>query len=189
MRKIQICLSALLLAIVLNINESHAQTFEKGTKLASLGIGLGNPYGLGFISPSIQGILDIGVSPKLGIGYIGIGGILAFSTGSIDYGGGYYNKYSVRYTNFSIGARATYHFDLDIEKLDLYGGVVAGYNIGSSSDNYSGGFGYTPDYKSYSRPIIGAFAGARYYFTSKFAVYGELGNEISFVSAGITLKF
>ena len=189
MKKIYIYFATALFAITLNASVSNAQTFEKGTKLLSVGVGLGNPYGLGFISPSIQGILDIGVSPKLGIGYIGVGGILGFSTGTVDYGWGYNNKYTVRYTNFSIAARGTYHFDLDVEKLDLYGGVLAGYNIGSASDDYSGGFGYTPAYKSYSRPIFGVFAGARYYFTPKVAVYGELGNDISFLSVGITFKF
>ncbi len=186
MKKIYIYFAIALFAITLNTSVSIAQTFEKGTKLASLGLGLGNAYGLGFGSPSIVGAFDMGVSPKLGIGYIGVGGIVGFSAGSTDY---FYAK--VSYTNFSLAFRATYHFDLDVEKLDLYGGVLAGYNIGSSSTSYKGSYlsGYNYDSPAYGGVILGGFAGARYYFNPKFSGFAELSNSISWTTIGLSLKF
>ena len=176
------------LVALLNFTAS-AQIFVKGTKLASLGVGLGSPYGLGFVTPSIQANIDIGITDKLGIGRIGVGGILAYSGGRQSYNY-FYGAYDVTYSNFTIGARATYHFDLDIDKVDLYGGVILGYNISSSSNNYANtNNGYFIKPKSYSLPVAGAFAGARYMFNENFGAYAELGNAISFTTVGLTLKF
>lgn len=184
MKKIQIYLFALLLAMVLNSSVSNAQTFEKGTKLASLGVGLGTGYSYG-IQPSIQGMFDMGITNKLGIGNIGIGGIIAFSAGSKNYFG-----YKSSSTNLSFAIRASYHFDLDIDKVDLYAGVLAGYNISNrTTPSYSNVYGNVYGDYNGTRPVLGVFAGARYYVTPKFAVFAELASDIVWTNIGLTLKF
>ncbi len=177
---------------------SYGQVFQKGTKMLSAGIGLGDRYlilsGYNMVVPPLQLNFDYGITEKLGIGYIGVGGLLSYSVNRYNFSNSnfnYYYKYT--YTNFTIATRATYHFDLGIEKVDLYAGAILGFNIASRSETYTGKG--TPASNFYLDPpgngglVAGPFAGARYMFNENFGAYSELGYTVSIFTLGATYKF
>ena len=67
----------------LSQTSSYGQEFVKGTKMLSFGVGLGSPgwgYGYNMVVPPLQANFDYGITDKVGIGYIGIGGLVGFSS-------------------------------------------------------------------------------------------------------------
>ena len=188
----------LLLAIIGMIcTATQAQVFQKGTKMLSFGIGLGDRYigsGYSIVVPPLQANFDLGITNKIGIGYIGIGGIIGYSINRYDYNYAFYNyNYRYTYSNLTIASRGTYHFDLDIDKLDLYAGIIIGVNISSVSEKYTGngkpvpGYVYNPD--GHGGLVAGPFAGARYMFSENFGAYSELGYAVSILTVGVSFKF
>ena len=186
-----------LLASVVIVFISHtsfsqkSEVFEKGTNVINVGFGLGDVYwGTGYSNSgfpiSFNASYEHGVTEKLGIGYIGVGGELSYSSAT-------YKSGPYKWTNAGvlIAGRASYHFALDGaigEKLDPYAGVLLGYVITSSSNNAPSGYNYS--YSKASAIGTGAFAGAHYYFTPNFGVYAELGfNITSVLNTGLTFKF
>ncbi|NUN11976.1 hypothetical protein HUU53_05030, partial [Candidatus Micrarchaeota archaeon] len=101
-----------------------------------------------------------------------------------DDGPGYEQKWN--YT--VIGVRGAWHYtELNHEKIDVYAGVMASYNIVDYSYE-SSGFSATSD--SYSNSLGGSvFAGGRYYFTNNIAAFVEIGYGATFFNAGIAFKF
>jgi Outer membrane protein beta-barrel domain len=167
-------------ALLLSLSQaSQAQVFNKGDIALNVGIGLGSVYGYsGFSSsvPPLSASLEVGITDKIGIGRFGVGGILGYSS----YKFSTFN--SVTSSHILIGGRGLYHFDFDVEKLDLYAGIMLGYNIISYSDNATGVF-------SGSGVVGGVFGGARYMFSEKIGAFGELGYSIAWLNIGITAKF
>ncbi len=198
--------AASLTAALLTGNRTAAQAFEEGTNAINVGIGIGGyrysyaslSTGTYRSSPAFTISFDRGLK-QLGPDVLGVGGFIGYKTVKYEYDYsnifGYSYHYDRRWSNLVIGARASYHLNWwhGNDKLDLYGGVMLGYNIGSYSDkstrtyngvtsDYDDGVSYTSSFATYS-----AFAGARYLFTEKFGVYGELGYGISYLNAGLTL--
>jgi hypothetical protein len=165
--------------------------FERGTNVINLGIGLGNAYwGSGYAGfpMGINASFDRGITNKLGIGYIGVGGTIGYTSSRYNYYG-----YTWRNRGVLIGAKATYHFAFNLkgdlaEKFDPYAGTTLGYVFASYSDD---SYGYYPDdYERASAFRIGLFAGAHWYFSPSFGAFAEVGyNIISVLNTGITLKF
>ena len=166
----------------------HAQAFEAGSNVISAGIGFGSAIGNGY-SYGSQGI-GLSATYERGIweagpGVISLGGYLGYKTFSYTYGYGG-NVYSSHWNYTIIGARGAYHFTgLNVENLDLYAGLMLSFdNLSYSSDNNLPGAG------SYNSLIeLTPFAGARYYFSPNWAVYGELGYGVSILSLGASYKF
>jgi hypothetical protein len=150
-----------LVSFLLVANLSHAQAFEKGRNYIHFGFGTG-PRGL---SIGFVGGYERGITEKLGIGRIGAGGLVGQSFQSFN---------SVWISTTSIVGRAAYHFDFDIDKMDVYAGIGAGVNI-STNSNYS-----------LVQPNL--FAGIRYYFANSLAVYGELGYGASTINVGLVYR-
>lgn len=155
-------------------------TFVKGTKVLNVGIGIGSNYygGLyGSHSPALSGSFEVGIKDNvLEKGSIGIGGYVGYSSAK-------YADYW-KTSNILIGARGSFHYPL-VDKLDTYTGLLLGYNIFSTK--------YTdPTYTvggSASAVALAWFAGARYYFTDKFAGMAEVGYGIAYLTFGVALKF
>ena len=163
--------------------------FPKGSLAINAGIGLGDVYwgtgyGTGFpVAPTLS--IDYALTNKIGIGNIGVGGVVSYT--STKYSDGVGDDY--KFSGILVGLRGTYHFILPIDKLDPYAGVIVGYVISNSSlpGDYVAGYG--PDGKA-SGVQPGAFVGAHYFFTPMFGVHAELGyNVFSVLNLGITLKF
>jgi hypothetical protein len=174
-------LVALLIIVLFTVFAGSAQTFEKGDMVLNAGFGIGHTYGTygSGISPSItvtgeRGFWEIG-----DVGIIAIGALLGFQHSSYHLGSDY------SWNDFYFGARGLFHFTIiPVEKLDVYAGIGAGLRIDSEPDwthDYSSSIGFGP--------YGGVFAGARYYFTDKFAAFAELGYEISWLKVGVAFKF
>jgi hypothetical protein len=159
----------------------RSQSFEKGDIVLNAGFGIGHTYGTyGGVSPSItvtgeRGFWEIG-----DVGVIAIGALLGYQHSGYHYFGVDYS-----WSNFYFGARGLFHFTIiPVEKLDVYAGIGAGLRIDSEPD---WGYNYNPG-ASFG-PYGGVFAGARYYFTDKFAAFAELGYEVSWLKLGVAFKF
>lgn len=174
-----------LLAVLIVVTFSFAQlvaqeaTFVKGTKVLNLGIGLGSTYygGLyGSHSPALSGSFEVGIKDDvLEKGSIGIGGYVGYSSAK-------YADYW-KTSNILIGARGSFHYPL-VDKLDTYTGLLLGYNIFSTKYYTTFTVG-----GSSSAVALAWFAGARYYFTDKFAGMAEVGYGIAYLTLGVSLKF
>lgn len=163
-------LFAVLILSGLGITASFAQAYEKGNNLLNVGIGLGGgfgtPIGLSF---------EHGFSDK-----ISGGAYVAYASKDQNLGFGSY-----KYTYILTAARASYHFDLDVENLDTYIGAILGYNIASAKWS---GAGAGPA-ASAGGIIYGGHVGARYYVSEKIGVFAEAGYGLGSLNAGVTFKF
>lgn len=114
-----------------------------------------------------------------------IGGIVGYSASSEEWSWG---KWS--YSYIVIAATGNYHFLETSKNLDAYAGIGLGYTIVSSSytskagyENYNWNWSAGGSYFGYDFHV-----GARYYFTPKLAVMGELGYGFGIFRVGISYK-
>ena len=160
-----------------------AQEFNVGTNVINAGIGFGGSYDVynsASQSPGFSFTYERGMWDIPGPGVISLGAYLGFKAYKYDYSG-----YSSKWSYTTIGVRGAYHFNgLEVDNLDLYGGIMFNYNFLSYSTtnydiygNYDSTFGVTP------------FAGARWFFTDNFGVFGELSYGVAYFSAGVSFKF
>jgi len=156
-----------------------AQEFNKGTNVINAGVGLGGSYNI-YASPTqspvISASFERGIWEVPGPGVVSLGAYLGFKTYK------YSNNDKWSYT--IIGFRGAYHYNgLEVDNLDVYGGVMASYNLLSYDDNVYGGFG------SYgSRPSATAYVGGRWYFAENFGVFVEAGYGVAYLTAGISFR-
>jgi len=175
--------------IALICNASYGQYFKEKDKVINIGIGLGSTfYGTGYSTsfPPISASFDYGIKEGVGPGVIGIGGLLGYTSSKSDYSylGTSYG-WKVSYT--IIGVRGTYHLVDIANKLDLYGGLMLSYSIVSVKETGDfGGLNVTSSEGSHAN--LSLFAGARYYFSDKFAVMGELGYGFTILNIGVAIK-
>lgn len=158
---------------------SRAQSFEKGSNILNVGIGVGTTvYSSGYSSA----FPPISVSYEHGIanGRWGIGGFLA-RTGARYGDKDNYWKYS--YT--IVGVRGDYHFYMT-DKLDTYGGVMLGYDI--VSDKWHGEGEGENFSASGSDASFSIFVGGRYYFSDHIGAFAELGYGVAWLNLGLAFK-
>jgi hypothetical protein len=171
----------------------HAQTFQKGTNVVSAGVGLGSSilsYSGSKQTPALslqyeKGLWDIG-----GPGVISLGGYVGYKGYKYAGKSGSY-EYDQKWNYTVIGVRSAYHYTgLEVDKLDVYGGIMLSYNIlkYKFSDNSTsaplvseGSYGSTVGFSLY--------LGGRYYFTDNLAAFAELGYGVSYLNLGLALKF
>lgn len=176
--------------LVLVSNLTSAQAFEKGGNYVHFGFGLdpfgrvpsafggGSYYNVG---PIVAGY-EVGITEKLGIGRLGVGGVIGHSFRGYKY----INGDRITYSRTSIIGRCAYHFDFGIDKMDVYAGVGVGVYIDSDEKSNNNGL-------ILSNGGVGAthyeFAGIRYYFTDNFGVYAEAGIGLAALNGGLVFKF
>lgn len=172
MKKVLLLSLFTIATIAFSAQKTQAQEYEQGSLVANVGIGLGGGLGL-----PISASVDYGFKEK-----ISLGGFVGFSTTNEDLG-----FFKVNYTYILVGARAGYHFDLGVDKLDPYAGVLLGYNAAS--------VGFEPDpgppFNNITAGgvIFGGFAGARYYITDNIGAFAELGYGLGTATIGVAYKF
>lgn len=170
---------------------SFSQAFQKGGNYIQFGFGV-TPWGYvpstalwGSSYYSVGPIVaayELGITDVIGIGRIGGGVIMGHSFQGQKYSDGDYVKWS----RTSVVLRAAYHFDFNIDKMDVYAGVGGGANI-YSKERTNIAF-YTED-NGYVRPIHYVFAGIRYYFTPNLGVYAEVGDGVATIHGGLVFGF
>jgi len=171
---------SLISAVYTTAQESY---FQQNDNVVNLGIGVGGSY-YGY-----YGYTGYHRLPTFALGYercvlghlfneqsaLGVGGLAGVT---------YANHSSWTSTDVMVGVRGAMHYAF-VEKLDVYAGVMLGFNIhswkwkGVSESVHSGnsGLGY------------GVFAGARYYFAGPVAAFAELGYGFTLLNAGLSIKF
>ncbi len=183
----------LFIILITTSQTSHAQAFQKGTNVVSLGIGLGSSllsYSGSSQTPAISAQFERGIWDIGGPGVISLGGYVGYK--GYKYSGaeeGY--KWSEKWNYTIVGVRGAYHYNgLSEKKIDLYGGVMLSANI--VSYNYTNNSGYNSSYSSAGNYNSGAgftgFVGGRYFFTDKIAAMAELGYGVSYLTIGASLK-
>jgi hypothetical protein len=80
-----------------------------------------------------------------------------------------------RSADLIIAAKGAFHYQF-VKKLDTYAGLMLGYDIVTRHSPYPSQF------------VWGFYVGGRYYFTDKFAVTVEIGDNVSLLSAGVAFK-
>jgi hypothetical protein len=148
--------------------------YSKGDMLLNLGIGA-----------DIDSRAVPGVAFEYGFGkYISAGVQSDFYTYRSSHDG-------LLYTSVPTAVRASYHFGkhfLKIRTLDLYGGAALGlmtFRDGRYPPVPRNKYYFGPD----DGPYFGLYAGARYYFQPKFAVFTELGHKVSWLKVGVSFRF
>ncbi|MCF6183489.1 MAG: hypothetical protein L3J56_02490 [Bacteroidales bacterium] len=167
----------LAVAIIFFASSVFSQNFAKGDKALNVGIGLGWSSYVTSLSPipSFNASFEAGIVDIPNVGVIGVGGFGGFRFSP--YTGGVY-------TNTIVAGRGVFHFQFfDTGDFDLYAGAQVG--IGFTSWNYNDNY---YDYNN-SYLVDDVFVGARWMKNDKFGFFGELGYGISYLKAGIVLKF
>jgi len=172
---------------LISIFSASAQKYEVGTNVVSAGVGLGSSiagYTYGTQSPGWNLQYERGLA-EAGPGVISGGLYVGFKTYKYDDPEG---AYDFKWNYTIVGLRAAWHYTgLNIEKLDLYGGLMLSYNHLSVSYNSPQDIQESGDYNS--DIFLTPFVGARYYFIPQLAVFGELGYGVSTLNLGLALKF
>ena len=165
---------------------ANAQTpvFKDGTKVLNVGLGFGS-YGT-----PVEVAYSVGVKNNLfevkGLN-LGVGGYLGFRTWSDDWGRYNNSDLGWRYTQFIIGPRAHLNYTV-LKNLEVYSGLMLGYDF-SSTTTYGDWGAFKADGTSFGGFYFSWFAGARYYFNPKWAVYLESGYGIAYGTIGVSHKF
>ncbi len=182
-----------LLATLFTANAVHAQAFEQGTSVASVGIGFGSTilnYSGASQTPAIslqyeKGVWDIG-----GPGVISLGGYAGFKGYKYSGVAGTYT-WDQKWNYTVIGVRSAYHYTgIKNDKVDVYGGLMLSYNI--VNYKYTDNMGNSGLYSagSYGSGVgLTAYVGGRYFFTDNIAGMTELGYGVSYFTIGASLKF
>ncbi|MEM9144339.1 MAG: hypothetical protein AAGA86_15220 [Bacteroidota bacterium] len=177
MRKCILCLTIALFIVGIG----KAQEFEVGTNVINAGIGFGGYYGFSIgsgvsESPVFSVSYERGIWDIPGPGVVSLGGFFGRKTFEFDDAFG--NDLNWSYT--TIGFRGAYHYTgLEVENLDVYGGVMVHYDIFSGDD--------FDDYDS--RPSATPFVGARWFFGDSFAAFAEGSYGVAFLTLGASFRF
>ena len=157
-------------------------TFNKGDKIASVGLGvggsLGDPsYHYTLSTPFLYANFELGIVDHLFDEYssIGVGGSLGFRAADFRY-----NDHSYNSTDVVFAGRGAFHYQL-VDNLDTYSGIQLGFDNFNTNLNESGADAI---FWTYS-----IFAGARYYFHPNFSVNAEVCLGITNLNVGISYKF
>lgn len=199
MKKLSLLFAAILMVFATAQSQStdSGLVFGKKSSAINLGIGFGNTiyhgagYKIGFPTISLSyeyGIVEIPMGSSL-TGVVSAGGIIGYGGSKYDYSYFGYG-YDVKSNFFVVAARANYHFIFH-DKLDPYAGIELGYYFGNSKVTYSSNYpSSSPSYSGNDGGFHGGiYAGARWFFSPKFAAFAEVGYGISVFTIGATLKF
>ena len=178
----------LLLIAVFSLSQLNAQEFKNGDMVGNLGFGFGwYGYGYGTTSlPAFSLSLEKGIMDLENIGPLSIGGIVGFKHATYSW----YPSYDWSWNDIIIAARGAIHYDLfKVSKLYTYGGVALGLRLQSYSYYYYLSGNYEKAHNNYTYGLFALYVGGRYYFTDKFAAYGELGYGLGYLTLGLSYKF
>ncbi|MGZ4035816.1 MAG: hypothetical protein ACXVPU_04900 [Bacteroidia bacterium] len=179
--------------------------FDDATHIINLGFGFGSLShqaiysGVGYdhgITPAFSLSYEQPWPKKLGPGYLGVGAYVGYQHEHFDYDYNYYYSNNYYYHHswnyYMVAARAAYHWDvLNSKNAEVYAGVIIGArfqteNYQTNDPNNNDPYSY---HESVAYPAYSVFAGARWYFVKKVALFGEVGYGISYLTGGVSFKF
>jgi hypothetical protein len=151
--------------------------------LINAGVGFGPARYGRMLIPPLTASVDIPVA--IGGLPFSFGGMAGFTQSRWNYWGNDYLAYNV----FAFGGRANYHFNFEVDKLDVYAGLVLGWEIGRWSSSNNADDSWLRYYGNYSGFHFGFHAGARYFFTRNIGAFAEAGYGLTYIKAGLSFKF
>jgi hypothetical protein len=165
-----------LLVVVFSMTQLKAQAFKNGDLVGNLGVGFGW-YGYGYGATSL---------PAFSLS-LEKGGIVGFKHASYAWNTAY-SDYG--WNDIIIAARGAIHYDLfKVSKLDTYGGVALGVRLESYSYyTYTLLGNYEKAHTNYTHGLFALYVGGRYFFSDKFAAFGELGYGLGYLTLGLSFK-
>jgi hypothetical protein len=199
MRNTIISAATIVACTLVSFETTIAQSTAKGGKkpafgLGSATVGISAGFGLDYDYrrdarpfPALAVYYDRGIIGNVGPGTIGIGGMAGVKTASYDYSGG---RYKASWINYILAFRATYHLTIlknKNNKFDPYAGVTIGARFAEYRDDYNAG-SVQSIRRTNVHPVLGAFIGAKYNFSSRVGVFTELGYDISLVRFGLNFN-
>lgn len=182
--------------------DEGGKSFDESTHLINVGIGLGHNYYRSssgftnsFVGPNINVSYEQPWPKRIGPGYLGVGGYIShqraeYETKLVNTAYYYDHKWNYMY----VGGRAAYHWDvLNAGKAEVYAGTLIGitirtYTYSTNDPNPNSGIYKSSDTNA-ALPLVSVFAGARWYFSKRVALFGEAAPGPSFVIGGLTFKF
>ena len=180
---------ALLIIAMLTLGfAAQAQsTFTKGTTTANLGLGIGGTLfdkDFSVLLPPLSVGIDHSVASGLfdGNGSIGVGGYLGAEVYR------YKGFDSSVWSQTLVGPRGSLHYQF-VDKLDTYFSLILGVNIISWNYNMKVADVAIKDKNTSARFGWGAHFGTRYYLSDRWAVMGEFGYGLTFLTLGATYRF
>lgn len=180
---------ALLIIAMLTLGfAAQAQsTFSKGTTTANLGLGIGGTLfdkDFSVLLPPLSVGIDHSVASALfdGNGSIGVGGYLGAEVYR------YKGFDSSVWSQTLVGPRGSLHYQF-VDKLDTYFSLILGVNIISWNYNMKVADVAIKDKDTSARFGWGAHFGTRYYLSDRWAVMGEFGYGLTFLTLGATYRF
>ncbi|WP_298504744.1 hypothetical protein [uncultured Maribacter sp.] len=157
---------------------TYSQEFNVGTNNINLGIGFGGNFGnytTSSQSPGYSITYERGIWEVPGPGVVSLGAYLGTKTYKYNYTLG-----NDKWNYTIIGIRGAYHYNgLKINNLDVYGGLMASYNILS----YSGAGSFN------NKPSATGFVGGRWYFSDTFAAFAEASYGVAYITLGASIRF
>ena|ERR1700743_631920 len=176
---------------VISAGTVKAQTYEVGTNVVSFGLGLGSSiagYTYGSQTPGISLQYERGLW-EAGPGVISLGGYLGYKGYKYSAFAGP-DSYTEKWNYTILGVRGAYHFTgLDVDHLDVYGGLMLAYDALNYSYTSNNGNGFANSGSYGSDLGLTAFVGAKYYFAGDLGAFAELGYGVAFLNLGISYKF
>jgi len=171
--------------------KAQESMFDLGDRVVNLGIGIGSTL-YTYSSYYSRGVPPVSISFEQGIkdeilekGVIGVGGYFGYSSSKYrDTWLG--TDWGWNYSYIVVGAMGTFHYPL-VDNLDTYLGLLLGYNITTSREVGDVPSIYNNSY-AHGGIAYSGFVGARYYFNDKFAVFGQLGYGIAYLTFGLSIK-
>lgn len=183
-----------LVLFLISASVCNAQSFEKGTNVAAIGVGLGSSilnYSGSSQTPAISLSFEHGSFDAGDDGVISLGAYLGTKSYKYSFKEGDYS-YKQKWNYTIVGVRGAYHYTgLGNDKIDVYGGAMLSYNIlkYSYKDNSGNGGGYRATGSYGSNAGFTAFIGGRYYFSDNIAAMAELGYGVSYLTLGLAFRF
>jgi hypothetical protein len=181
-----------ILALGFSVSLSAQTTFNAGDIEFASGIGIFGTFakdGADINVPPLSARLGVRVSPKFSLA--AYAAYSASELNGIEQADGSIKNVENEFT--ILGLRAAAHNN-PRENLDVYGGIMLGYNIPNVNETVNGAPKSDEiDGPSFSRPAeneftYSAFVGAAYYPVKKLGIFAEVGYGISILSTGVTLK-
>lgn len=165
-----------------NVQKSEAQAFEQGDVNINAGVGLWvRGAGVGtMVIPPVSISIDYGVSEK-----ISIGAWAGYASNNYLVTGAPSAAFDWNYNYTAFGLRGDYHVDMNSDKLDLYGGLNAGYAMLSIDKKNSAN---APGIDASSTLILGAQLGAKYLLTDHIGLFAEGGYGFAVTRFGVNIK-
>ncbi|MGQ1785634.1 MULTISPECIES: outer membrane beta-barrel protein [unclassified Saccharicrinis] len=177
--------------ITISIN-AQPLTFEQQDIGIAVGVPSMNDNMYTSQSPAITIHYEYGLSDKIGMGYIGVGGLLSMAGG--EYNNSILNtSFSVDYSQTLIGPRAVYHFDMvdltgsqEWRNIDVYGGAFLGLKFERAKYTNPNTQNNVKDNDTTLATDL--FAGIRYGFNKNIGAFAELGFGVSYFSVGVNWR-